>query len=590
MADAPATTPCCLTHLGLPGRPRSRLTLLPPPADRSNPLAIVEVARSAEVLLLLVPGDEGGMAVDAEGAAALQVLRAMGMPTTLGLVTSSCSSSGTSGTSSHAAAAGSDDMAIDGEPCSPTTTTAATAAAAAGVPLAVNLKARSAAKKRAEKALSAHLATDGLRLMAADTPADLAALLRALGDKPPQLPVWRRQRPSLLVEAAAYTPDPSSSPPPHDASSSSAAAGVLALTGWVREAGLSANQLVTVPGAGDFQILRIEAAEPPAAAAGGGAASTKQRHKAAGVSGEVDMVDVQQSGGSGGRVLAVPDPEQQEQAVRENTMDLMAGEQTWPTDEELADAEAAAAAAAAGGTKQRRRLPAGTSDYQAAWILDEDEAGSSAEEQGGSEEEDMPPVAVSLAGTHQALEPGDAGDLGDLELGEDDPGTDGMMLDEEEDEEGPGSLAAQHAALKARRAAAADDAQFPDEVDTPEGVAARVRFARYRGLKSFRSSPWDPREGLPVEYGRVWAFENLKRTARRAREAQVRGSGGVWRGWGAWRTWHVGDRVCCACSHHPSILYVASRGTPHHPVPRWYPCHPCSAAKPHMLHANSCPL
>jgi pre-rRNA-processing protein TSR1 len=42
-----------------------------------------------------------------------------------------------------------------------------------------------------------------------------------------------------------------------------------------------------------------------------------------------------------------------------------------------------------------------------------------------------------------------------------------------------------------------------------------------RGLKSFRSSPWDAREGLPAEYGRVFAFENFKRTAKRAREAAV---------------------------------------------------------------------
>lgn len=126
--------------------------------------------------------------------------------------------------------------------------------------------------------------------------------------------------------------------------------------------------------------------------------------------------------------------------------------------------------------------------------------------------------------------------------------------------------------------AEAEDAEYPDEVDTPQDVAARLRFAKYRcvcacawacrclmeapahmdvsssgatachihptsttpsdsthpchnlkqpnttttrGLKSFRSSPWDAREGLPAEYGRVFAFENFKRTAKRAREAAV---------------------------------------------------------------------
>lgn len=46
---------------------------------------------------------------------------------------------------------------------------------------------------------------------------------------------------------------------------------------------------------------------------------------------------------------------------------VCAGEQTWPTEEELA----AAAAAAGSKALRKRRLPAGTSEYQAAWILDE---------------------------------------------------------------------------------------------------------------------------------------------------------------------------------------------------------------------------
>jgi hypothetical protein len=66
----------------------------------------------------------------------------------------------------------------------------------------------------------------------------------------------------------------------------------------------------------------------------------------------------------------------------ESTLPL-AGEQTWPTEEELA--------AAAGGAKLRkRRLPAGTSEYQAAWILDDDEGS------GGSEEEEQGEWSVCL--------------------------------------------------------------------------------------------------------------------------------------------------------------------------------------------------
>jgi 40S ribosome biogenesis protein Tsr1 and BMS1 C-terminal len=53
------------------------------------------------------------------------------------------------------------------------------------------------------------------------------------------------------------------------------------------------------------------------------------------------------------------------------------------------------------------------------------------------------------------------------------------------------------------------------QMDTPTDVAARVRFGRYRGLKSWRSSGWDPKESLPPEYARVFAFENMKRAHRR---------------------------------------------------------------------------
>ena len=61
------------------------------------------------------------------------------------------------------------------------------------------------------------------------------------------------------------------------------------------------------------------------------------------------------------------------------------------------------------------------------------------------------------------------------------------------------------------------ESMLPDEVETPVHITARDRFARYRGLKSFRSSRWDPKEELPLEYGKLFAFKDFRRATRRAK-------------------------------------------------------------------------
>jgi 40S ribosome biogenesis protein Tsr1 and BMS1 C-terminal len=54
-----------------------------------------------------------------------------------------------------------------------------------------------------------------------------------------------------------------------------------------------------------------------------------------------------------------------------------------------------------------------------------------------------------------------------------------------------------------------DEKEFPDEVNTPDDIPARKRFARYRALRSFRSSPWDPQESLPRDYARIFQVSNI---------------------------------------------------------------------------------
>jgi pre-rRNA-processing protein TSR1 len=306
-----STSSSSMATIAAHGRNKKRLTVLKPPTDLEDPLAIVDLAKAADVLLLLLSGSSTAAAVDDTGSSNLAVLRALGLPTCLAVV-----SSRQHGTAAAAAGDADGDLMEDSE--DPMAVEAVVAGAAAGAaagakqPPSVSLKQRSAAKKRAEKALQQHLPGD-TKLLSGDTTQDMQQLLRVLADTTPQLPVWRRQRPYLMVQQAAFAPSQ------QQQQQQESSVGELHLTGFIRAQGLSANQLVTVPGAGDFQILRIEAAEE----AGSSSQQQQRQRKGAAGAGDLEMADAGAS--AGGRVLALPDGEQQEQLVRENEPDPLAG-------------------------------------------------------------------------------------------------------------------------------------------------------------------------------------------------------------------------------------------------------------------------
>jgi len=58
------------------------------------------------------------------------------------------------------------------------------------------------------------------------------------------------------------------------------------------------------------------------------------------------------------------------------------------------------------------------------------------------------------------------------------------------------------------------DRQFPDEIDLQPEELARDRLARYRSLKSFRSSYIDPKENLPEDYSYIFHFQNYRGTKK----------------------------------------------------------------------------
>jgi len=208
-------------------------------------------------------------------------------------------------------------------------------------------------------------------------------------------------------------------------------------------------------------------------------------------------------------VLATPSDDQVALIV-ENEVDTLAGEQTWPTEEEMADA---AKQQSENRDKSMKRVPKGTSTYQAAWILDEEDSDLGSDDE--DEEDDVmdaPTLVVPDVDVNgEEIEDEEEEEEEDIHLG--------AAEDDEDPKERAIMFAAELSARKKQREE--DDLEFPDEMDTPEDTFARVRFAKYRGLKSFRTSTWDPKESLPQEYSRVFAFNNFKRTQKVAINEQL---------------------------------------------------------------------
>ncbi|KAI8458654.1 hypothetical protein BY996DRAFT_6410749 [Phakopsora pachyrhizi] len=250
----------------------------------------------------------------------------------------------------------------------------------------------------------------------------------------------------------------------------------LKVSGHVRGGRFSADRLVHVPFWGDYKVAKI-------------------------TMGNEEKV-------------ACSRTEEADDLVSENSRsigDELMAEQTWPTEEEISSAPANKKGA--GKLKKSRRVPFGTSEYQAAWIVDLD----GEEELEEEEEEEMRNECENIDEENQNEELlDDEKEMEDLQTESQHAGSSKEVHFTDLTEEVEMEELAQYRALRQReRDMAREDEEFPDEIDTPMGVAASQRFARYRGMKSFRTSEWDPYENLPAEYGKVFHFEGWRAMGRK---------------------------------------------------------------------------
>lgn len=328
------------------------------------------------------------------------------------------------------------------------------------------IKAQSHARNELQKVLDLKMASQ--KLLNLDTDSDGLNLLHKISQHKLNPNNFNELRPYLLAEKYHYQQDKLN----HEV-------GTLSLFGYLRGRTLNANNLIYMPSLGTFQAS------------------------------EIYQRELLKNGEEKWNLIQVSDESKQESLDNEAIFDEMNAEQTWPTEQELNTAQVKVV---------KKKVPKGTSDYQAAWILDsedediEDESGESedgdrdSEEEGSDEDDDEGSEEESEYEEEEEMETMTVDENNNFDRYDD-------KIDMEEEREALEKI-------KLSRV----NSEFPDEIDTPMDQAARIRFQKYRGLRSFRTSPWDKMENLPVEYARIFQFEDMKRTMKKVVREQAEGA------------------------------------------------------------------
>nr|XP_027780289.1 pre-rRNA-processing protein TSR1 homolog isoform X2 [Marmota flaviventris] len=369
-----------------------------------------------------------------------------------------------------------------------------------GIPLKKQIDAR----KKLSKAVEKRFPDD--RLLLLDTQQEAATLLRQLANQKRRHLAFRDRRAYLFTHAADFVP-----------SEENKLVGTLKISGYVRGQTLNVNSLLHIVGHGDFQMKQIDAPIDPFPLN----PKVIKSQKDSGMAMEVCASDVASDMEEDLKVLMKADPDRQESLQTEVIPDPMEGEQTWPTEEELSEAKDYLKE----GSKVVKKVPKGTSSYQAEWILDEGgESGGERDEDDDTEQDFMEEESQDEK-SEEEEEECETMTIGDSVRDD--------LYDEKMDEEAEEKMLEKY---KQERM----EEMFPDEMDTPRDVAAKIRFQKYRGLKSFRTSPWDPKENLPRDYARIFQFQNFTNTRKRIfKEIEEKEDEGAEVGW--YVTLHVSE-------------------------------------------------
>lgn len=237
----------------------------------------------------------------------------------------------------------------------------------------------------------------------------------------------------------------------------------LQLSGYVR--GLSPfdiNSLVHVPNLGTFACKSLCKSIPPL---------SQQKRK-----GEILKMDNNE--------VIKSDVELRESLNRFATPDSLEGEQNLIGFDEDDEEDVNVSDTKEAGFAR----PAGWSDYQSAWLDAVDDGGL---EDGDADHGELADALNKKSGDSASVVT-DAMELEDT------------MVDPDE----------LRSLIEQRQKDRSEHIEFPDEVQVDEDSKASDRFARYRSLKSFRKSNWDPKENLPETYSTIYHIARFRTTQR----------------------------------------------------------------------------
>lgn len=338
------------------------------------------------------------------------------------------------------------------------------------------------------------------KILSLDSEQECVNAVRSLCTTTPKGIKWREDRSWMLVEDMQWP----------EKTDGVDGAGEVIVTGVIRGRGLKADRLVQVGDWGHFQIDKVTDATQP----------LPRKRKAN------EMAIDQESQTEA--ILQKPGAEQEdpsELAPYEATMDDVDATSLSESPAEkrgvLLDDHHYFSDDDTHLPEGPKKLPRGTSNYQAAWFLGDmsDDGSDYDDEVDADGDYSMESPALPADGT-EGLDQNVPRDPTEAAMSEY-PQSE-MFVDPSPDDE-----AAQIAEYRAnRKDEAKEDLEFPDEIELPPNVIARERLARYRGLKSLKTSRWETSEDRghePADWNRLLQIPDYKRAKKQAENDALAG-------------------------------------------------------------------